>query len=105
MPSTSAFSARAEITTSMCSFISTPSSSAARCICSRSTAAAKDACFNFFRTDFAFMPSIPVGRTRAQAVMNPDISSTAYSAFAISVSRGTPMKSAWPATASMISCG
>ena len=33
--------------------------------------------FIFLRTDFAFIPSIPVGRTRAQAVTNPDISSTA----------------------------
>ena len=60
-----------------------------RCTWSRSTAAAKDGCFSFFFTDFGFIPSIPVGRTSAQAAMKPESSSTAYSVFAISVSRGT----------------
>ncbi len=72
---------------------------------SRSTAAANDGCFSFFFTDFGFIPSIPVGRTRAQAAMKPDSSSTAYSVFAISVSRGTFRNSACPATASITSCG
>ena len=39
---------------------------------------------SFFFTDFGFIPSIPVGRTRAQAAMKPESSSTAYSVFAIS---------------------
>ena len=60
---------------------------------------------SFFFTDFGFMPSIPVGRTSAQAAMKPESSSTANSVFAMSVSRGTPRKVAWPATASITSCG
>ena len=56
----------------------------------RSTLAANDGCFSFFRTDLTFMPSMPVGRTSAQAPTKPESSSTANSVFAIVVSRGTP---------------
>ena len=61
----------------MCSSGSTPSSSIPRCTWSRSTAAANEGCFSFFLTDLGFMPSIPVGRTIAQAAMKPESSSTA----------------------------
>ncbi len=89
----------------MCSVSSTSSSAIPRSICPRSTFAANATVFSFLRTDFTFMPSIPVGRTSAQAVTKPESSSTAYSVFAIRVSRGTPRYSAWPATASITSRG
>ena len=72
---------------------------------SRFTPAAKLGCFSFFFTDFGVMPWMPSGRTYAQAEMKPDSSSTANSVFAIRDSRGTPRKVAWPATASISSCG
>src|SRR5918999_3695977 len=75
-PSSSARSAIASMTNWMCSFSSTPSSSIPRWIPSRSTAAANDGCLSFLRTDLVFMPSIPVGRTSAQAAMKPESSST-----------------------------
>ena len=58
-----------------------------------------------FPFDFGFIPSIPVGRTSATAAMKPESSSTAKSAFAIGVSRGTPRYGACPATASISSWG
>src|SRR3954451_752972 len=58
---------------------------------SRLTAAANDGCLSFLFTDFGFMPSIPVGRTSAQAATKPESSSTAYRVLAIRVSLGTPM--------------
>ena len=93
------------ITRARCSSKSTPSSSAPARTSSRSTAAAKLGCLSFFLTDFGVMPWMPVGRTSAQAATNPDSSSTANSVFASGVSRGTPRKSAWPATASISSSG
>ena len=104
-PSSSERSASASMISAMCSSWSTPSSSIPLWTSSRLTAAANEGCLSFFFTDFGFMPSMPVGRTSAQAATKPESSSTAYSVFAIRVSRGTPMKSAWPATASITSCG
>ena len=89
----------------MCSPSSTPSSSIPRAICSRSTLAANDGCFSFLRTDFTFIPSMPVGRISAQAITKPDSSSTANRVLANLLSRGTPRYSAWPATASITSAG
>jgi hypothetical protein len=88
-----------------CSSKSTPSSSAPSRTSSRFTPAAKLGCFSFFFTDFGAMPSMPVGLTSAQAAMKPESSSTAYSVFAIRLSRGTPRNVAWPATASISSRG
>ena len=59
---------------------------------SRFTPAAKLGCLSFFFTDLGVMPSMPVGRTSAQAAMKPDSSSTAKSVLASGVSRGTPRK-------------
>ncbi len=66
---------------------------------SRLTAAAKLGDFIFFLTDLGVMPTRPSGRTYAHARMKPESSSTANSALSMSVSRGTPMKSACEATA------
>ena len=61
-------------------------------ISSRLTPAANDGCLSFFFTDFGFIPSIPVGRTRRRRRRSRESSSTANSVFARSVSRGTPRK-------------
>ena len=103
--SSSARSSSAAITNARCSSKSTPSSSAPSRSSSRFTAAAKAGVFIFFLTDFGVRPWIPVGRTYAQAMMKPDSSSTANSAFSIGVSRETPRKSACEATARTSSGG
>src|SRR5687767_15121839 len=104
-PSSPDRAAIASIRNATCSSKSTPNSSAPRATSSRSTPAANEGWRSFLRTDFGFIPSMPVGRTSAQAAMNPESSSTAKSALAISVLRGTPMNSACPATASITSWG
>ena len=45
-------------------------------------------CFIFFRTLLDFMPSIPVGRIKATAVINPHNSSTAKSDLSMGEMRG-----------------
>ena len=101
----SASDSSAAITKARCSSKSTPSSSAPARSSSRFTAAAKAGVFIFFLTDLGVRPWMPVGRTYAQAITNPDSSSTAYRVFSIGLSRDTPRKSAWEATARTSSGG
>ena len=90
-PRSVAIGRSAPITNAMCSFRSTPSSSAPRVTSSRLTPLAKLGCLSFLRTDFGSSVDSPSGRTNPHAWTNPDSSSHAYSVCSSSVSRGTPV--------------
>lgn len=80
------------ITFPTCSHRSTPNSSADCAISSRFAPAAKARSFHFFFTELTSRSSSErEGLTSATAVISPVISSQAYYAFRIAVSRGTPV--------------
>src|SRR5207249_11451336 len=89
-PSSCAIGFRASRTNSTCSSKGTPSTSAPATSSSRCTPRAKALSFIFLRTVLASTALRDLsGLTRAQAMMKPHISSTAYSALRAFVSRGT----------------
>src|SRR5262245_14144215 len=90
-PSSPAIPSMASRTNAMCWSRSTPSSAAPFRMSSRLTFRAKPALFIFFFTEStATEASFRSGVTSAHATRNPDSSSHANSARAMSVSRGTP---------------
>src|SRR5207253_8472061 len=96
-PSVRSIGRSAWITKAMCSSSGTPSSSAPWRTSSRFTPRANALSLSFFFTEATSRsPQLLDGRTSAQATRKPHSSSTANNAFAIVVSRGTPLKLACP---------
>src|SRR5436853_447734 len=91
-PSVRSIGRSAWITKAMCSSSGTPSSSAPWRTSSRFTPRANALSLSFFFTEATSRsPQLLDGRTSAQATRKPHSSSTANNAFAIVVSRGTPL--------------